>query len=1521
MLQFLALGEAPFADGNWGIGAVVPVCSGVVAVIYLYSGEIDVATISITIAVFPLLCYNTAHCIEVEVDFMNPTEERHHMRALYDITERLLHMQAAHDMNKVIGGWIQDYHRSDNRFSASVRQASTRADAIFGRDVVRRGRTPGFLIAGNTGLTLVIAESNFLTGRDVIFVCKTVEGVEELLPLVDELTATCGEASPTLMLSGDPWIVAATTTNRELGVDDTFGGVAVVIRADVLAKLVCGRFASFNKIICRNKAVAGVDMGAVSVSSVKAQDILAYVAAVRWGASFDVGLYLPPCTLTQEEVDVPYVRDTIRDITQELRKLAAGAKMVTVAGDFNDDLHKPSNTRRWLYNLLHAELKNVLEGLVWGVVEGGATFSRGTKQIDWIGCTSACRIRMEWPDTALVEVIGGAQEGGEVVRVVRAGVDVHAALCTDFLPSSDFGLDQVAETFAPSAEATWTEVTHYGAYHPPLALIEEAHLSVAPVLPVNFPKPHGCKKVRVDLSSPGAGVKLAELAEKLFETIPLTEEFTKSILAVYRTWERAAVDPNCFEIKAIPPVQHRARSEVEVQAETLRQALDAHRSTLLPVARHQDGDYAHFYRLREVKKTLFGASKGDPAPTLTRLVIKKQEYCGADNVARAVLLHNVLKPYLYLRRQGATSAEPTKAMDTLMFEFINTAAVREPSWFLDVPSLRRKMRSANPSVKGISGLPFACFAALPTVRMEELLRSCERYINSAGELKRLCQNMNTEKASTLHKDVMQGTIRLIFSREAGMVLVEIVAYECIMSLFLSQRLLTVGITGGVPGTGIYVPLLILLHLAAVARKRGLRVMGVVTDIENFYFTIHRAALFLALLEIGVPARLIRLLQRVSTRNIALANGTDAGVLYKPTNYCVIGSRIAQIAALAALIEPMWIIRKVQRLCVADRCAEATEAVDEYCTKLADAAADVFRWGGAFTLRNRPPDAPFNYGGSRVRLMLPASSCWRADMRHNTFVVHKAWFAVDKIDSSELHGASVVIDDVNFYGAYASDANYTTCLGLTTRVFDSLETAKKIFIAPDKTKLFDLGAERDKEMPKFDFAKLEGTKLRPSACICGWSLSRDNIALFNTLRWRAGRATHVWRALKLHMKGRMSGQVGLDLVRVAVLSTHLHLWPALLRNEHELLDEVADRCADRVLNLLQIPSELREYLMVCDGVSKRQLAFSELTGIEDPLEQARRCTRNILIKYCASRAADDEHELRATVSTAAFLLEDLQESSLTSFCIGRWSTTWHPAVRDFDRAGLSVPTLQESGARLARQTVRTTLVINGGGVYHLLNQAEMRTVTVSLPDVFYADPTPTSAEQRGDLAAATLNMALEHLLQQTEEQRLVGDEISDDGTVEDLDVLAEEEEYTSRISRPLTENKAAVFISPAVLPMGVLLPTERYRDSRSSRCITPLPSLKKGIAAMDTGKKLSEQADELLKAHRIPRQRREIPEFPEDTEPNMTETPPDWRGVLQQELDIQEEEQVRTFIQRVGRASVGEYGAGDEDFEAAEGENW
>eukprot|EP00392_Amoebophrya_sp_AT5.2_P019471 g20317.t1 len=413
---------------------------------------------------------------------------------------------------------------------------------------------------------------------------------------------------------------------------------------------------------------------------------------------------------------------------------------------------------------------------------------------------------MEWPETALVEVIGGPEGGGEV--------------------------EQTAETFAPSAEATWTEVTHYGAYHPALALIEEAHLSVAPVEPVHFPKPHGCKKVRADLSSPGAGAKLSELAENLFATKPLTEDFTRNILAIYRAWESAALDPNCFEIKVIPPVQHRARSEVEAQAETLRQALDAHRSTLLPVARHKDGDYAHFYRLREVKKTLFGASKGDPAPTLTRLVIKKEEYCGADNVARAVLLHN-----------------------------------------------------------GLSGLPFACFAALPTVRMEELLRSCERYINSAGELKRLCQNMNTEKASTLHKDVMQGTIRLIFSREAGLVFIEIVAYDSIMSLFLSQRLLTVGITGGVPGTGIHVPLLILLHLAAVARKRGLRVMGVVTDIENFYFTIHRAALFLALLEIGIPARLIRLLQRVSVRNIALANGTDAGVLYKKTNYCVIGSRI------------------------------------------------------------------------------------------------------------------------------------------------------------------------------------------------------------------------------------------------------------------------------------------------------------------------------------------------------------------------------------------------------------------------------------------------------------------------------------------------------------------------------------------------------------------------------------------------------------------------------------------------------
>eukprot|EP00392_Amoebophrya_sp_AT5.2_P017463 g17819.t1 len=572
MLQLLALGEAPFADGKFVIGAVVPVCSGVVAVIYLFSDEMDVATISITIAVFPLLRYNTAHCIEVEVAFMNSTEDRHHMRALYDITERLLHLQAAHDMNKVIGGRIQDYGRSDNRFSASVRQAATRADAIFGRGVIRRGRTPGFLIAGNTSLTLVIAESNFLTGRDVIFTCKTVASMEELLPLVDELTATCGvptasllqeassriggldivlnrgtwnacgidseakrtflgnwarrndvvlvtlgecrcsftcdeqqhEVSPTLMLAGDPWIIAAATTIRVLGADDTFGGVAVAIRADVLARLVCGRFASFNKMICRSKAVAGVDTDAVSISSVKARDILAYVAAVRWGASFDVGLYLPPCALTQEDVDEPYA----------------------------------------------------------------------------------------------------------------------------------------AETFAPSAEATWTEITHYGAYHPPLALIEEAHLSVTPVVPVNFPKPYGCIKVRVDLSSPGAGVKLSERAEKLFSTKPLTEEFTKNILAVYRTWESAALDSNCFEIKAIPQVPHRARSELEVQAETLRQALDAHRSTLLPVARHKDGDYAHFYRLQEVKKTLFGASKGDPAPTLTRLVIKKQEYCGADNVARAVLLHN-----------------------------------------------------------------------------------------------------------------------------------------------------------------------------------------------------------------------------------------------------------------------------------------------------------------------------------------------------------------------------------------------------------------------------------------------------------------------------------------------------------------------------------------------------------------------------------------------------------------------------------------------------------------------------------------------------------------------------------------------------------------------------------------------------------------------------------------------------------------------------------------------------------------
>eukprot|EP00392_Amoebophrya_sp_AT5.2_P011697 g11780.t1 len=109
--------------------------------------------------------------------------------------------------------------------------------------------------------------------------------------------------------------------------------------------------------------------------------------------------------------------------------------------------------------------------------------------------------------------------------------------------------------------------------------------------------------------------------------------------------------------------------------------------------------------------------------------------------------------------------------------------------------------------------------------------------------------------------------------------------------------------------------------------------------------------------------------------------------------------------------------------------------------------------------------------------------------------------------------------------------------------------------------------------------------------------------------------------------------------------------------------------------------------------------------------------------------------------------------------------------------------------------------------------------------------------------------------------------------------------------------------------------------RFSRCITPLPSLKKGIAAMETGKKLSEQADELLRVHRIPRQRRSNPEFEGDAEPDVTETPPDWRGVLQHELDIKEEEQVRTFIQRVGRASVGEYGAGDEDFVDAEGENW
>mmetsp|Transcript_25599 Transcript_25599/g.64489 ORF Transcript_25599/g.64489 Transcript_25599/m.64489 type:complete len:282 (+) Transcript_25599:1047-1892(+) len=281
---------------------------------------------------------------------------------------------------------------------------------------------------------------------------------------------------------------------------------------------------------------------------------------------------------------------------------------------------------------------------------------------------------------------------------------------------------------------------------------------------------------------------------------------------------------------------------------------------------------------------------------------------------------------------------------------------------------------------------------------------------------------------------------------------------------------------------------------------------------------------------------------------------------------------------------------------------------------------------------------------------------------------------------------------------------------------------------------------------------------------------------------------------------------------------------------------------------------------------------------------------------------------------------------------------------------------------------------------------MRTVSVSLPDVFYADPSPTNAEQCGDLAAATFNMALEHLLRHTEELRLVGEEISDDGTDEDLDGLyrldrlAEEEECARRILRPLTENKAAVFISPAVLPLGVLLPTEKYRDSvlhlhlrsllaqlhragvgidfarsypdlleqvtsnhrivapettsevvypylepwclqRFSRCITPLPSLKKGIAAVDTGKKLSEQADELLRAHRIPRQQRDKPEFEEDAEPNMTETPPDWRGVLQHELDIKEEEQVRTFIQRVERASVGEYGNGDEVFEAADGENW